>query len=243
MLSFNMSDPEVGVISGDEAGNEKRRQLRHTLSRAFPRERWHEIIRNNAWAIPATTFLPPDFAPADYEPPVIAAKRSPDTAGQPETIFHLELASNDAITLSMGEIVAKAFTDAGYPTVAVPNTWTAFSTKMGRREAQIFLRTWALDWAEPAQLLALFHGPDSSPGINRCNFVNTGYDALYDSYLLEADPKKRDEMTRAMLDILHHDLPAAPIDHRRGWLLTRRFKRMQPHPFDIFSCKDYLLSE
>ncbi|MBT3339622.1 MAG: ABC transporter substrate-binding protein [Planctomycetes bacterium] len=248
MLSFNMSDPLVGFVEGDPDGNERRRQLRHTLAAAFPKERWHEVIRNNAWAIPAQTFLPPSFAPTGYAPPVIRFDSAREgehlkKAQRPkiEGVLSLELAGNDAISLGMGEMIAEAFTRAGYPTVAVPNTWTAFSTKTGKREAQIFLRTWALDWAEPAQMLALFYGPAASPGINRCNYGNPRYDELYNHYLLAQADSERDTIARDMLDILHRDMPASPIDHRRGWLLTRRFERMQPHPFDIFSCKDYLL--
>ncbi len=250
MIAFNMDDPQVGSIPGDLAGNRRRRLLRQAIARAYPFARWHRIIRNDAWAEAATTFIPPGFSESvgmpssPYRTPdldearrLLAAAGWPGGAGAPRLQY--ELSGTDPVSQASGEIFAEGMRAIGLEVDLVPNTFAALQAKAARGEAQIFARGWTMDWADPANLLELFYGPNRAPGINRCNYDNPVYDRLLEALPSASAPRRR-ALVHVMLGLLNEELPAIPIDHRRGYMLVQPWLRdMEVHPFDPFACKYY----
>ncbi|MAW60405.1 MAG: hypothetical protein CMJ94_06175 [Planctomycetes bacterium] len=252
MLCFNMLDEAVGEIPGDAAGNRQRRLLRQAVALAFPYERWHRVIRNGSWGLPARGFLPPalpdaaDTADCPYRREDHEAARAklaeagwPAGRGAPQ--LKLDLGGTDPVNLAIGEMFREAMAEIGLEVLVVPNSWAELSTKMRNGEAQIFLRAWTLDWADPVNLLEIFHGAHLAPGINRCNYVDPGYDRDLDA-LRNQPAELRGPLLARAVERLNEDLPAIPIDHRKGYLLVQPWLLgVQVHPFDPFPCKYYAL--
>ena len=254
MLCFNMLDDAVGDIPGDAEGNRQRRMLRQAIALAFPYERWHRVIRNEAWGMPAIGFLPPALAdasrvePCDYrrnDPEAARAKLAeagfPNGRGAPQ--LRIELGGTDPVNTAIGEMFREAMEDIGLSVLVVPNTWPELSAKMRNGEAQIFLRAWTLDWADPVNLLETFHGANLAPGINRCNYLVPAFDRDLDALRRQPAELRGPLLARAVAR-LNEDLPAVPIDHRKGYLLVQPWLLgVEVHPFDPFPCKYYALGQ
>ena len=254
MLCFNMLDDVVGDIPGDTEGNRQRRMLRQAIALAFPYERWHRVIRNETWGMPATGFLPPALADAGQVEPCkyrrndpeaarsrLAEAGFPDGRGAPQ--LRLELGGTDPVNMAIGEMFREAMEGIGLQVLIVPNTWPERSAKMRNGEAQIFLRAWTLDWADPVNLLQTFHGGNLAPGINRCNYLAPAFDRDLDALRRQPAELRGPLLARAVAR-LNEDLPAVPIDHRKGYLLVQPWLLgVEVHPFDPFPCKYYALGQ
>ncbi len=252
MIAFNMDDPDLGWIPGDEAGNQKRRLLRQAIAAAFSYQKWHSVIRNGAWAVPAHSFLPPGLADAPRLPNcaynqtnIEQARRLLAQAGWPggqgAPTLRYELGGNTAVDLATGEIFQQSMKAIGLKVDIVTNTWQELRAKMNRREAQVFGRGWSMDWADAENILSLFFGPNQSPNINRSNFQNEEFDQLYREMMKLSGDDRRARIYR-MLEILNEELPSVPVDHRIGYLLIQPWlKNVVVHPFDPFACKFYRL--
>ncbi|MCH2101562.1 MAG: ABC transporter substrate-binding protein [Planctomycetes bacterium] len=252
MLCFNMLDDAIGDLPGDSEGNRQRRILRQAIALAFPYERWHRVIRNEVWGMPARSFLPPALAeaarvePCTYRRNDLESARAklaeagfPNGNGAPQ--LQLELGGTDPINAAIGEMFREAMEEIGLTALVVPNTWPELSTKMRNGEAQIFLRAWTLDWADPVNLLETFHSANLAPGINRCNYLVPAFDRDLDALRRQPTELRGPLLARAIAR-LNEDLPAVPIDHRKGYLLVQPWLLgVEVHPFDPFPCKYYAL--
>lgn len=253
MLCFNMFDPELGDLPGDAAGNRQRRMLRQAIALAFPYERWHRVIRAQTWGIPATGFLPPVLPVAQRVEPCTyrredraAAAAKLAEAGWPEgrgaPTLRFELGGTDPVNTAIGEMVRDALAEIGLEVRLITNTWPELTAKMRNGEAQIFMRAWTLDWGDPVNLLEIFHGAHLAPGINRSNYDVPAFDRDLDS-LRAQPPELRDPLLARAVARLNEDLPAIPIDHRRGYLLVQPWlEGVIVNPFDPFPCKQYSLT-
>jgi ABC-type transport system substrate-binding protein len=250
MLCFNMLDPEVGDIPGDPQGNLRRRKLRQAIAHAFPYERWHRVIRNQAWGLPATGFLPPALVDAAAVPACAYRRHDLEAArqllaeagwtnGKGAPRLRMELGGTDPVNEAIGTMFREAMAQIGLEVDVVRNTWAELSTKAQNGEAQIFSRAWTLDWADPINLLETFHGANLAPGINRCNYISPAFDRDLDALRGQPDELRAPLLARAVAR-LNEDLPAIPIDHRKGYLLVQPWlKDVQVNPFDPFPCKYY----
>lgn len=252
MLCFNMFDPDIGEIPGDSLGNGKRRKLRQAIAHAFPYERWHRVIRNQSWGQPATGFLPPALADAAQIPPCAYRKHDLDAArrllaeagwenGAGAPRLTIELGGSDPVNQAIGTMFREAMNEIGLEVEVNTNTFPQLTAKMQNGEAQIFSRAWTLDWADPVNLLETFHGAHLAPGINRCNYASPAFDRDLDA-LRQQPTELRGPLLARAIARLNEDLPAIPIDHRRGYLLVQPWlKDVQVNPFDPFPCKYYRL--
>jgi len=249
MVAFDMMDPVLGLVPGDLEGNASRLLLRQALALAFPYERWHNLIRNGTWARPATSFLPPSLVEAQGSPPFpwkgqdlqkasrfLAQAGHPNGEGLPRLRY--ELSGTDPVSRAQGDLFVDALAKIGIACDSIPNPWPEFVSKTRQGRAQIFARLWALDWPSAGNMLDLFHGPHSSPGVNRSRFQHEGYDRLMGNYRVEADPIERIRLAHSMLEILNQEIPAFPVDHRQGYLLVQPWlEGVVLHPFDPLPCK------
>lgn len=250
MLCFNMLDPDVGDIPGDPQGNLRRRKLRQAVAHAFPYERWHRVIRNQAWGLPATGFLPPALVDASAVPAceyrrhdLEAARKLLEQAGWKDGSgaprLRMELGGTDPVNEAIGTMFREAMAQVGLEVEVIANTWPELSAKMQNGEAQIFSRAWTLDWADPVNLLETFHSANLAPGINRCNYISPAFDRDLDALRAQPSELRAPLLARAVAR-LNEDLPAIPIDHRKGYLLVQPWlKDVQINPFDPFPCKYY----
>jgi len=245
LISFDMDDPVIGFIPGDEEGNAKRKKIRHAIALAYDYARWQRLIRSDAWARPAATFLPPGLPEAAGAPAcpwrrhdpararaLLAEAGFPEGEGLPELTFNQGGTSTAEITQS--EILVHAEAVVGIrirPLVDV-------TAGTGPGKAQIFGRGWTLDWPDAGNVLQLFYGGAAGSELNRQNFRNPEYDRLYEEFRGTDPGPERTRLVHAMLSILNEELPAIPVDHRRGYLLVQPWLRGHlAHPYLLMPCK------
>ena len=254
MLAFNMDDPDLGSIPGDAQGNERRRKLRQAVAHAMSYDRWSRLLRNGGrWARSARTFLPPGLPESQGAPSCGARRRDleraralldeagyPGGEGLPELRF--ELSGSDEIAQDMGELIRDSLAEVGIRVIAIPNSWNEFRAKVNRREAQFFAWGWTLDWLDAANLLQLFYGPNGSPSINRPNFANAEYDRLYEEFRDTQPGAERTAIVHRMLQVLHEELPAIPLDHTKTYRLIQPWlKNVRLNPFDMLPAKYFVV--
>lgn len=255
MLVFQLDDPVVGILPGDEDGNARRRLLRRAIALAFPYERWQRVIRNGVWAQPARGFLPPSLPEAAAVPAchwrradpaearrLLAEAGWPHGEGLPELRF--ELLGGDQGTLDSAALLGAALAEIGLRVRAVPNSDAEFRAKIAAGGAQLYLWSWILDWPDAANLLEIFYGPNGHGGVNGSNFDSPDFDRAFLRFRALAPGAERDELARALGAVLAHEMPVVPIDHRRGYLLIQPWlQRVEISSFDLFPCKRFVLEE
>lgn len=249
LLVFNVRDPVIGARADDAEADARRVKLRAALACAFPRDVWHRLLRGDALAVPARSFLPPQLAEAascadfphlgpDLEraAALLAEAGHPGGAGLPELV--LDLTGDDARSRSVGEAYAANLRSLGVTLRAEPNVWNSLLERAQRGEFQMTLQAWTLDWPDAAFLFALFWSGNAGTEVNLSQFRDPGYDAAWEELRGTADPARRTELCRELNAILAARVPALPIDHRRGYLLIRPgVTGASGHPFDLLACK------
>jgi ABC-type transport system substrate-binding protein len=249
MLVFNVRDPVIGARADDAAADARRVKLRAALACAFPRDVWHRLLRGDALAVPARSFLPPQLAEAaacaDFPhlgpdlagaAALLAEAGHAGGAGLPELV--LDLTGEDALSRSVGEAFAANLRGLGVTLRAQPNVWNSLLERAQRGEFQMTLQAWTLDWPDAAFLFALFWSGNAGTEINLSQFRDPGYDAAWEELRGAADPARRTELCRELNAILAARVPALPIDHRRGYLLIQPgVSGASGHPFDLLACK------
>ena len=63
-------------------------------------------------------------------------------------------------------------------------------------------RGWSMDYPDVQNALQLAYGPNASPGANVANFMDPGFDRLFESVAAQADPEKRIAAYRAANQLL-----------------------------------------
>lgn len=249
MLVFNVRDRAIGGVPGDAAADARRAKLRAALAAAFPRDVWRRLLRGDALAAPARGYLPPELAEAAACAPLpwlgpdlaraaelLAAAGHAGGEGLPELV--LDLTGEDALSRSVGEAYAANLRGLGVRLRAQPNVWGALMERAQRGEFQMTLQAWTLDWPDAAFLFALFGSAGAGTETNLSQFRDPGFDADLAELRRTSDPARRAELCRRMSALLAERVPAAPIDHRRGYLLIRPgVEGASGHPFDLLACK------
>lgn len=218
-IGFNMDDPVVGQ-SEDPAEDARHRALRQALTCALNSEEW-ERFANNRIIRPKGPIPPgvagyserPERFPFDLE----RARKLLVEAGYPEGIdpdtgrrleLTLELGSADSAEVRQStELLIDFYSQIGVDLSARYNNWPTFLDKMDRRQAQMFRLGWIADYPDAENFLQLFYGPNSSPGPNHCNYVNTELDALYDQVRIMPDGPERTALYEKMADMVIEDCP------------------------------------
>ena len=255
MLCFGMEDPVVGDLPGDPDGNNKRKLLRRALALAFPYELWHSEVRKDFPSTAATSFLPPIVPGARDLPPsqwnhtdlklaaqLLVQAGYPQGRGLPELEFLLS--GTDPLSLAMGELYVTSLKRIGVSCKAIPLPYSEQLSRSRNGKAQLFLRTWVLDWPDGALVLQNFHSPQANTGVNLSRFMNPQFDSLFEQYRAMPEGPARLTLLRAMHELLEDLVPAVAIDHRRARLLTQPWlDHFLVHPFNAFFCKYYRIQE
>jgi ABC-type transport system substrate-binding protein len=111
-------------------------------------------------------------------------------------------------------------------------SWAAFLKKVSRRESQMFRVGWVGDYPDAENFLQLFYGRNVSPGPNRCNYTDAGFDRLYEASLATADDAERLRLYGRMQEIVRRDCPWMFLHFPRSHtLLQPRVANFRPHDF------------
>ncbi len=83
---------------------------------------------------------------------------------------------------------------------------------------QLFFSGWNADYPEPENFALLFYGPNHESlvgnnrgGMNRLNYMNKHYDALYEQMIRTLNPDDKSKLTRQMIEQIRFDAPVFGI--------------------------------
>jgi peptide/nickel transport system substrate-binding protein len=251
MLCFNMEDSEIGSIANDDVGNEQRRQLRHALALAFPREQWQDLLYQRLPFISATSFIPPNVGDEHQIFPwhdnLDRARKILEDAGyyseHPLPKLEFVLFGTDSMSNALGEIYAVALKEIGVECELIAVPYAQQMQRAANGEAQMFVRNWTLDWPDSSLIYNTFDGAHVGDNINLSRFSNKNYDALLNDLTQTSDAKLRQQIEAKLDEILYYECPAMPIEHRQSWVLgSKRIRNFKMRPFDLMPCKFYILN-
>ncbi|MCF7837437.1 MAG: hypothetical protein K9N49_02310 [Candidatus Marinimicrobia bacterium] len=216
-IGFNQDDPVVG----------RKPALRQALAHAFDRETWRAYYRGRV--VPARGPLPPGVAGYRDAPPyypydlkraraLLAEAGYPD-GYDPATGRRLEL------TLAVGdtqadirestELLCSFFERLGIVVRAEYFPRPVFFRRLERREAQMFRLSWYGDYPDPENFLQLFYSPNASPGPNRVNLADPGYDEAFTAFRRLPPGPERAAQAAALEDRVMAAAPWLPLHHSR----------------------------
>jgi ABC-type transport system substrate-binding protein len=188
--TFNMDDPAIGVHP-DPQQNEANRALRCAIVKGFDWASRNERFFSGlgtvfAGVIPPLTdeFDPatrPDYVVHDPEGARALLQQHGWTA---ENLPVLEYGLPSSVTeRQMFEQFRGFMQDIGYPADKIqPLTFATFgdyARAFSQREVMLVTSSWTLDYPDAENTLALFYGPNASPGSNASNFDDPEFNRLY----------------------------------------------------------------
>ena len=94
----------------------------------------------------------------------------------------------------------------------VVNTFPQLTEKMRNKQYQVAGLAWGFDYPDAQNILQLLYGPNGSPGINRTNFKNAEFDALYEEAALLQDGPERTRLYERMAAIIGREVPVITRD-------------------------------
>ncbi|MCB9743816.1 MAG: hypothetical protein H6740_14545 [Alphaproteobacteria bacterium] len=103
----------------------------------------------------------------------------------------------------------------------IVNTWPQMTEKMRKKEFQIAGLAWGFDYPDAQNILQLLYGPNKAPGINRSNYDNPAYNALYDQASTMSDGPERDALYAQMARMVAEDVPWVVRVHRLRAMLNQ----------------------
>jgi ABC-type transport system substrate-binding protein len=205
-LSFNMADPVVG----------KNKYLRQAMSLVYDEAAYIETFYNGR-AIPAQGPIPPNLAgyDPDFKNPyrevnLQKAKELLAKAGYPngEGLDPLEYVSvSDSTSRQSNEFEQQEFAQLGIKLKINTASWPEFTAAVKNKKGQLWSFSWLADYPDAENFLALFYGPNSSPGANDANYSNPEYDRLYEQALNLTDSPERTALYKKMVKIVVEDCP------------------------------------
>lgn len=209
---FNMEDPLVGGYTPEK------RALRQAINLAMNLDEFSaKFYRGNTVQYDGP--IPPGLdghpeggrAPVSYRGPNLELARQklieagyPNGEGLPPIKFYTSGGANNPEQV---ELMKRQLASVGI--VIEPNL-VDFSTLIefiNNKKAPFFGFAWASDYPDGENNLALFYGPNESPGSNHYNYKNPEYDALYTQIRTMTPSPERDAIYVRMRDMIIEDAP------------------------------------
>lgn len=206
---FNMQHP----ITGGEKG----KLIRQAISLAFDVGEINDAFYNNS-CVEYDGPIPPGLSGyhegviSDYRGPnikkakeLLAQAGYPNGKGLPPIQFEIAISSNSR---EQAEMLARQLKKIGITLEVNANSFPELIQKLSRRKAQFFGLAWGSDYPDAENNLALFYGPNSSPGSNNFNYQNPEYDALYERARVMQPSPERTKLYEQMRDMIIEDVPS-----------------------------------
>ena len=231
---FNMDDPLLGGYS------DKSKKLRQAISLALDWDERNEAFYNNMNVV-YSGMIPPGL---DGHPQ--AGDSVPQYRGLDLDRARQRLA-DAGYPGGNGLPVLEYYTSRGRNIQEQTEMLTAHLSKIGVRinphlvdfstlieavtnkKAPFFSFAWGSDYPDAENNLALFYGPNSSPGSNHFNYKNSRYDKLYEKILVMSPSPERTTLIKTMRNMVIEDAPyCGAMARTRFYLQHPRLKNFKP---------------
>lgn len=207
---FNMEDEVLGGYSPE------RKALRQAIHLAIDLDEFNEVFYNGLNVVydgpipPGLDGYPENGrAPVSYRGPNLELARKklaeagyPDGRGLPPIKFYTSRGGNNPQQL---ELLRRQLARIN---VQIDGQLVDFSTLIeyvDHKKAPMFGFAWSSDYPDAENNLALFYGPNESPGSNHYNYKRAEYDEMYEKILVMAPSPERTAIYERMRDMVIED--------------------------------------
>jgi ABC-type transport system substrate-binding protein len=231
---FNMDDELLGGY------DDQRRSLRQAIAVSLDWDERNDAFYNNLNIIydgmipPGLEGYPPDGqGPVSLRGPdrerakaLLAAAGYPDAKGLPTIDYY---SSIEGPGKEMAEMTRKQLAEVGIDINPRLDVFSSFMESVDNRKAQFFAFAWHSDYPDPENNLALFYGPNESPGANHFNYKNAKFDEMYEKIRIMPPSPERTAMVEEMRDMVIKDAPfAGSMARTRYYLVNPWLKNCKP---------------
>lgn len=243
--AFNMEDPLLGGYT------DQKRALRQAFNFAMDWDEMNETLYNGM-ALPYDGPIPPglDGHPntPDHRAPYSTRGPNYDMARKKLREAGYTIGPNGKVT---DLPVIEFYTSAGQESVRIVELLQRNLAEVGiqinpryldfaplmqavdNRKAPMFSFAWGSDYPDAENNLALFYGPNESPGSNHSNYKNPEYDRLYEQIRTMPPGPERTAIYEQMRDIIIRDAPMC------GSLARTRQYLIQPWLLNFKPTEDF----
>jgi ABC-type transport system substrate-binding protein len=150
----------------------------------------------------------------------------PGGEGLPEIDYYIGLAANSA---EQSELMRRQMGAIGIRLNVHLVDFSTLIEAVNNKKAQMFSFAWSSDYPDAENNLALFYGPNESPGSNSFNYKHEEYDKLYDKIRSMQPSPERTRFFVTMRDLLLEDVPyLGSMARTRFYLVNPRLKNFKP---------------
>ena len=242
---FNMDDDVVGGYT------DEKKKLRQAISLAIDLKEFNDTFYNSQnilydGPIPPKLRGHPEghFTDKAYRGPQLERARKllaeagyPGGEGLPPITYYTSLAANSS---EQTEMMSRQLAQIGIKLTPVLLEFPQLIAAIDKKKAMMFSFAWGSDYPDGENNLALFYGPNESPGSNHFNYKNSEYDRLYEQILSMEPSQERDVIYETMRDMLLEDVPyIGSMARTRNYLGTPWLKNFKPTE-DFWNWPKYL---
>ncbi len=230
---FNMEDELLGGYT------EEKRALRRAISYAIDLDEINETFYNGRrfvydGPIPPGLDGHPEGGRAEAAArgrniakarEMLVAAGYPDGEGLPPIRFYT---AQNTINNAVSEMVKRQLEEVNIKFEPIFLDFSTLIETVNKKKSPMFGFAWSSDYPDGENNLALFYGPNESPGSNHYNYKNPEYDALYEQILTMPPSSERTAIYEKMRDMVLHDCVYV------GGMARERFYLIQPW---LLNCK------
>ena len=101
------------------------------------------------------------------------------------------------------------------------DVFSSFMESVDNGKAPFFAFAWHSDYPDAENNMALFYGPNQSPGANHFNYKNAEFDKLYEQIRVMPSSPERTKILEQMRDMVIEDAPYLGSMARTRYYLVR----------------------
>jgi oligopeptide transport system substrate-binding protein len=243
---INMEDDLLGGYTPE------RKALRQAISLAVDLEEFNDTFYNST-NIVYDGMIPPaldghpdpdDESVVSYMGPDIERAKElmvkagyPNGDGLPVIDYYVSQAGNSA---EQSELMKRQLERIGIRLNVRLVTFAQLISATNTKKAPIFSFAWSSDYPDGENNLALFYGPNESPGSNHYNYKNAAYDKLYEQIKVMGPSPERTAIYNKMRNMVVEDVPyVGAMARTRNYLINPWLKNFKPSE-DFYNWPKYL---
>ena len=231
---FNMEDPDYGGYT------EEKKKIRQAICLCNDFDEKNRTFYNNDnviydGPIPPTLDGHPENHLQEHSymgPDIARARQLLEEAGHaegdglPPLVFYTSKSGESA---ELAEMLERHLNKIGIKLDTKLVDFSTLSDKMSKKEAPFFGLAWGSDYPDAENNLALFYGPNSSPGSNGFNYKRPEYDKMYEQIRVMKPSPERTAIYEKMRDMVIEDCPmVGSMGRVRKYLVNPRLKNFKP---------------